>query len=121
MGMAISEKQHPRRFPRLVPLVLVFMALATACEPTCPWSDMKWGGAVIKDEVCIGFHDWVSRERVEELAGASGTTSFQSVPSSSAYLLVLPAGMPLNDVLCFFYGRPEVDYVFPNFRLSPSF
>ena len=82
---------------------------------------MEWGEAIVKDEVCIGFHDGITRERVEELAEASGTTAFSSAPHRNAYLLVLPAGMPLNDVLCFFYGRPEVDYVFPNFRLSPSF
>jgi len=119
MGMRISEKQRPSRFLPLMPFAVVLMATAIACEPACPWSDMSWGEAVVKDEVCIGFHDWVSRERIEELVGASETTAFESAPHRSAYLLELPAGMPINDVLCFFYSRPEVDYVFPNFRLSP--
>lgn len=113
--MGISEKPRSCRLS----LVVVLMASSTACEPACPWSEMSWGESVVKDEVCIGFHDRVSRERIEELVRASGTSATESAPRRNAYLLKLPAGMPINDVLCFFYGRPEVDYVFPNFRLSP--
>jgi len=99
---------------KIIPLFLILFLLTGSKRPTASENPGKY----LPDQLLVKFKPQISKEEIDNINKKFGCKVIKYISDQRLYLIELPKGASVREMIDSYQQIPEVDYAEPNYLIK---